>query len=82
MMATINLINMEVKNPRNEPNAARSAVLESLLLSSSPINAPKNGPMIMPPGMGENNPTKSPIVVPIIPALDPPNFLVPSAGIK
>jgi len=82
MTATTNLIKVEVKNPRKEPKAARRAVLESVLLINSPTNAPKKGPIMIPPGIGENNPTKSPRVVPIIPALDPPNFLVPMAGIK
>ena len=40
-IATINLINAEVKKPKNEPKAALMAVLESLLLSSSPTKAPK-----------------------------------------
>ena len=81
-MATTNFINVEAKNPKNEPNAAFTALLNVLLLMSSPIRAPKKGPIIIPPGMGERSPTTNPIEVPIIPALLPPNRLVPIAGIK
>lgn len=82
MIATKNLIKVEVKNPKNDPNAARIAVFVSDLLSNSPISAPTKGPIIIPPGMGENNPIKRPIIVPIMPDLEPPNFFVPMAGIK
>lgn len=68
--------------PRKDPKAAFRAVSESALLNNSPIKAPKNGPMIIPPGTGDIIPIIKPNVVPIIPYLDPPNFLVPSAGIK
>ena len=81
-IATINLINVEVKKPKNEPKAALMAVLELLLLSSSPTKAPKKGPMRIPPGMGAISPMIKPTVVPIIPYFDPPNFLVPIAGMK
>ncbi len=47
-MATTNFIKVEAKKPINEPNAALVAVLESALLSSSPINAPIKGPIIIP----------------------------------
>lgn len=81
MTDTTNLRNVEVINPRNEPKAALSAVLESFLFSNSPISAPKNGPMIIPPGIGNMSPAIKPKVVPIMPNFDPPNFLVPMAGI-
>ena len=78
----MNLIKAEVKNPKKEPNAALMAVLELLLLSNSPTKAPKKGPIRIPPGIGEISPMIKPAVVPIIPYFDPPNFLVPMAGIK
>ena len=79
---TTNLIKVEAKNPKNEPKAALSAVWESLLLSNSPTNAPKKRPIKIPPGIGEINPTMSPMDVPIIPYLEPPNILVPTEGMK
>lgn len=80
-MATINFINVEAKKPKNEPIAAFMAFLKSFLFNSSPIKAPQNGPIIMPPGMGAMSPTIKPIDVPIIPALLPPNRFVPITGI-
>jgi len=81
-MATRNFINVEAKNPKNEPKAAFTALLNVLLFISSPTKAPKNGPIIIPPGMGASSPITNPIEVPIIPALLPPKRLVPIAGIK
>ena len=74
-------MNVEAKNPKKLPKAAFSAFLELLLFNNSPINAPTNGPIMIPPAMGANNPTTKPIDVPIIPALVPPNRLVPMEGI-
>lgn len=76
----MNLIKVEAIKPRNDPNAALRALLNSALFKSSPINAPKNGPIIMPPGIGAIKPTIKPIDVPIIPAFVPPKRLVPMAG--
>jgi len=81
-MATTNFINVEAKNPKNEPKAALTALLKVLLLISSPISAPKKGPIMIPPGIGAISPTINPIEVPIIPARLPPNRFVPIAGIK
>lgn len=47
-MATTNFIKVEAKKPINEPKAALVVALESDLLSSSPINAPIKGPIIIP----------------------------------
>ena len=63
-IATINLINAEVKKPKNEPKAALMAVLESLLLSSSPTKAPKKGPNIKPNGPRNRIPKINPILLP------------------
>jgi hypothetical protein len=81
MIATTNLMNAEVKNPSKLPNAALRAVLESALFINSPAKAPTKAPIIKPPGIGVRSPMMSPTEVPIIPALVPPNFLVPRAGI-
>lgn len=81
MIATINLIKVEAKNPKKEPNAAFTALLNSLLLINSPIKAPKKGPMIIPAGIGDKSPTIKPSEVPMMPALLPPNRFVPTAGI-
>ena len=80
-IAITNLIKVEVKNPIKLPKAALRAVLKSALFSNSPTKAPTKGPIIMPPGIGDSKPIISPTLVPIIPALVPPNFLVPMAGI-
>ena len=62
--------------------AALNALLEFWLSwMSSPINAPTNGPIIIPKGPRKISPTNKPAVVPIIPYLLPPNFFVPKAGI-
>ncbi len=79
---TTSFIIDDVKNPIKLPKAAFSAVFAFVLFKSSPIKAPINNPNIIPAGIGDNNPKIRPIVVPIIPALVPPNFLVPIAGIK
>lgn len=81
MIATINFINVPVKNPKKDPNAAFEAVSKSALLINSPTRAPKKGPIIIPPGIGAKIPMNKPIDVPIIPALVPPKRLVPIAGI-
>ena len=81
IIAIINFKNVEAIKPKKDPNAALVARLTSLSLVSSPAKAPKNGPMTIPPGTGDKIPTIRPIVVPIIPAFVPPNFLVPKAGI-
>ena len=81
-MQTTNCIKLEAKKPIKEPVAAFRALLWSLeLFSISPINAPTNGPMINPKGMGAKMPTSKPIFVPQMPYALPPNFLVPFAGI-
>lgn len=77
-----NFIKVEVKNPKNDPNAALKAFLPSVRLKAiSPINAPTKGPINIPKGIGDKIPRKRPIKVPIAPALLPPKCLVPNAGI-
>ena len=73
---------VEPRKPINDPIAALKAAGPLLLLKTvSPMNAPTNGPMRMPKGIGAIIPTINPIVVPHMPALLPPNFLVPKTGI-
>ena len=74
------MISVEVKKPIKDPKAAFVAVLVSDSFKSSPIRAPTKGPIMIPPGIGAIRPIISPIKVPIIPYLVPPNRLVPSAG--
>ena len=82
MRATKNFIKVEAKKPIKEPKAALKAILELLLLNiNSPIKAPTNGPIKKPSGTGIKIPTINPTVVPMAPALLPPYFLVPAAGI-
>ena len=82
-MVTTNFKKVPVKNPIKEPNAALVAVFLSALFMSSPTKAPTKGQIIIPKGpkIGKNKATNKPIIVPNIPALVPPNFLVPTAGI-
>ena len=80
MTLTINFNVVDAKNPKNEPNAAFNALVKSILWVSSPIKAPKKAPMINPKGIGLIKPIIKPSVVPIAPALLPPNFFVPMAG--
>lgn len=83
MRATTNFSKVEVKKPINEPKEAFKARF-GLELSQiiSPINAPINGPIIIPKGGKNTIPNTNPIVVPATPQLEPPNFLVPIAGIR
>ncbi len=81
MSPVINLSPVENRNPIKDPSAALKALPESLLSNIiSPINAPTKGPIIIPKGGKKMSPTNNPIVVPYIPYLLPPNFLVPKAG--
>lgn len=82
-MVTMNFKKVPVKKPKNDPKAALVAVFLSALFNNSPTKAPVNGQTIIPKGprIGKNIATRSPMVVPIIPAFVPPNFLVPIAGI-
>ena len=79
--AVTNSIKLEAKKPINDPKAAFNADLELDLLTISPINAPTNGPIMIPKGTGKTIPTTNPKVAPIIPNLLPPAYLVPKAGI-
>ena len=71
---------VDVRKPMNEPKAAFSASLESVLFKYSPINAPRKGPIMIPKGTGEITPIMKPIEVPMMPYLLPPKCLVPIAG--
>ena len=84
MTATTNLMNAEVKKPQQTSKSSFEGRFRiGFVYQLARINAPTKGPIIrIPPGIGARSPTMSPTeVVPIIPALVPPNFLVPSAGI-
>lgn len=67
------------RKPRREPIPDFSAVVESFLPKSSPINAPKNGPAIMPQGR-MNMPSRVPMIHPQYPHLVPPKTLAPIEG--
>ena len=69
----------EVKNPIREPKPVFNACLNPVLeTSNSAMTAPKNGPSNIPATGITNGPIRSPIVLPHIPAFDPPNFLTPT----
>ncbi len=71
------------RNPINAPNPDFKEVSKSLFsIKSSAAMAPIIGPIIIPIGGKKNNPTKIPTILPRIPALLPPIFLVLHMGIK
>ncbi len=77
----INLSKVPNKKPINEPKADLKAISEFFPWRSSPIKAPRNGPIIIPKGGNKNNPNIRPIVLPQTPCFEPPNFFVPQTGI-
>ena len=77
----VNFKKIPVKKPIRDPMAAFKAWRFEVLLSSSPENAPIKGPITIPKGPIKIKPIIRPIVDPMIPFFDPPNFLVPKAGI-
>lgn len=81
MAVTKNSINVEANKPIKDPEAAFKAVRESTLFNISPIKAPRKGPIRIAKGTGIKIPATNPVVAPSIPALLPPRYLVPSAGI-
>ena len=69
------------RNPTNEPRADLSALSPVPSAARySPINAPANGPIIIPNGGKTNNQAIIPIVDPVTPALVPPYFFVHQIG--
>ena len=80
IICTAPLVTIEVKKPINEPRPVFKDCLNPLLVTkSSAMTAPKNGPSKMPATGITKGPTKRPIVLPQIPAFDPPYFLTPKA---
>ena len=77
-------IKVPVTNPRNDPVADFRAAVESCPPINSPINAPANGPMMIPQGPSQdvNTPMIKPILLPQLPYLVPPKYLVPMEGNK
>ena len=70
---------MDVKKPTNEPTPDSTAFLIELRVTiNSAMTAPKNGPKMMPAKGITNGPINKPIVLPHIPALEPPNFFTPT----
>lgn len=68
----------DVKNPTNDPKPVFIAWLNSVLVTkSSPMTAPRNGPIKMPATGITKGPIIKPIVLPHIPAFVPPNFFTP-----
>lgn len=67
--------------PIKVPIAGLKDFFKLLLFTYSPEIAPKNEPISNPRGPARNKPSKSPIVDPIKPFFDPPNFLRPNIGI-
>ena len=68
-------------NPTTEPTPIfRASNILRLLTKNSARKAPRNGPIRIPiTGMGiRKGPISKPIVLPHIPAFDPPNFLIPT----
>ena len=78
----INFKNTPVKKPISAPYAAVNAPFLSLkLIINSPIKAPEKGPINSPKGPRNKIPIISPIELPMILALPPPNFFTPKTGI-
>ena len=75
----IPFVTTEVRKPIRDPipvfNACFTPIRET---TSSAITAPKNGPTKIPATGMTNGPIRSPIVLPHMPALEPPNFLTPT----
>ena len=78
---TTSLIPVVRINPTKEPRADLSALspVPSAAIYS-PINAPANGPIIIPNGGTIKSHTIIPIVDPVTPALVPPYFFVHQIG--
>ena len=79
-MATTNFINVPATKPKNAPNPAFNATLNSFSSISSPITAPTKGNMIIHHGGIMNMPATTPIVLPQAPFFPPPSFFVPHMG--
>ena len=72
-------VTTEVKNPTSEPKPVFTACLTpDRDTTSSAMTAPKNGPTKIPATGMTKGPIRSPIVLPHIPALEPPNFFTPT----
>ena len=70
---------MLLKNPISEPYPTFIASpMLFLCTRSSAMTAPKNGPATMPTTGITNGPTRRPIVLPHIPAFEPPYRLTPT----
>lgn len=76
----INFIKVVAVKLRNDPKVTFTALSNSTLFKSSPINAPKNGGKMIPPLIGAINPMTNPTEVPTIPAFVPPKRLVLRTG--
>lgn len=79
MIINVPFVMTDVKNPTNEP----IPVLNDCLMPerdtiNSAIIAPRNGPRIMPATGMTKGPRRSPIVLPHMPAFDPPNLFTPT----
>ena len=76
-------MNVDTRKPIIEPVAAfKARVKFPLSKSSSPINAPTNGPIRKTSGIGAMRPTINPMLVHQMPYVLPPNCLVPCAVIR
>ena len=72
------LVTTDVKKPIKEPIPVLNACfIPDRDTINSEITAPKNGPSKIPATGITKGPIRSPIVLPHIPALDPPNFFTP-----
>ena len=71
-------VTTDVKKPIKEPIPVLNACfMPDLVTISSEITAPKNGPSKMPATGMIKGPMSKPIVLPHIPAFEPPNFFTP-----
>ena len=72
-------VTTDVKKPISDPIPVFNDCLNpERVTTSSPITAPRNGPRRIPATGMTKGPMRRPIVLPHIPAFEPPNFLTPS----
>ena len=72
-------VTTEVKNPTSEPIPVfTDCFIPDRDTTSSAMIAPKNGPTKIPANGMRKGPKRSPIVLPHIPAFEPPNFFTPT----
>ena len=76
---TIPFVTIDVKKPTSEPTPVfNDCSHDDFVTKSSASTAPKNGPINIPANGMTNGPINNPIVLPHMPAFEPPNFFTPT----